>query len=62
MGRSCPEVDHWSDRDDPAIVGLDQLPAAFVNHPMMPATEEDEVVQVCVSSVDPMHHVMSVAP
>ena len=55
-------MDHWSDRDDPAIVGLDQLPAAFVNHPMMPATEEDEVVQVCVSSVDPMHHVMSVAP
>src|SRR6266566_267185 len=61
MGRSYGEGDSRRDRDDLMISRFDQLPAAFVHHPMVPATEQDQVVEVGRPAVYPMHQVMSVA-
>src|SRR5258708_4786370 len=50
------------DDDDLAVVGFDQLPTAFVDHPMMPSTEQDQVAQVGLAAVHPVDQVMAVAP
>src|SRR2546426_1931661 len=56
-----PERDGGRDRHDLLMFGLDQLPAALMHHPMVPATEQDQVVEVGRTAVDPMHEMMSIA-
>src|SRR5439155_10813815 len=48
-------------RHDLLMFGLDQLPAALMHHPMVPATEQDQVVEVGRTALDPMHEMMSIA-
>src|SRR5207245_5131963 len=49
-------------RDDLAILDLDQLPSALVDHPMVPATQKDEVVEICGPAFDPAKDMMPIAP
>ncbi len=37
------------------------MPAAFVDHPVMPAAEQDLVLDLAAAAVQPVHHVMAVA-
>ena len=58
-------IHKWGRRregDDLAGFGFDQLPAAFVDHPMVPATEQDQVVKVSAAAVYPVDYVVAVAP
>src|SRR5438034_11491297 len=56
------ERDRRRDSHDFLIFGLDQLPSALVHHPMVPATEQDEIAEVGRTAMDPVHEVMSIAP
>src|SRR5439155_22965690 len=61
IGRRKSERNGWSNCRD-LVFGSDQLPAAFVHHPMMPAAEKDQVVEVGWAALDPVREVMSIAP
>src|SRR3989454_7290341 len=56
-----PEGDGWRDRDDLLIMSFDQLPSTLMHHPMVASTEQDQVVEVGRTALDPMHQVMSIA-
>src|SRR5258708_34580329 len=58
---SQSESKRRSDGDDVAVVRLDQLPAPFVDHPVMAATEQDLVLDLAAAAVQPVHHMMAVA-
>jgi hypothetical protein len=59
--RQC-EPDHRRDRHDFAVVGFDDLPVAFVDHPMVSQAEKGEVWQITRSAVHPGDQVMAFAP
>src|SRR2546427_6453490 len=60
-GEEFPEGDGWGDRDDLLIMSFDQLPSTLMHHAMVAPTEQDQVVKVGRSALDPMHQVMSIA-
>src|SRR5438552_10495754 len=61
MGRS--KAEGYGRRDGRDLVfGSDQLPADLMHHPMMPAAEQDQVVEVGWAAFDPVREVMSIAP
>ena len=49
-------------RHDPAVLGLDQLPTAFMNLPVMAATEQDLVLDLTSATVEPVNEMMPVTP
>ena len=53
------EVQLGRDGEELSVVGLDQLPLPFVNHPVMPIAEQDEVGQVAGTASDPVDEVMA---
>lgn len=53
------DIQLWRDREDLTVIGLDQLPLPFVNHPVMPIAEQDQVWLVRSAAFDPMHQVMA---
>src|SRR2546422_11420493 len=53
--------DDRRDGHDLPVVAFDQLPSALMHHAMMPATEQDQVVELGGTAVDPVHQVMPVA-
>src|SRR5438270_12707225 len=55
------EGDSRCDGHDPAVIGLDQLPAALMHHPVMPMAEQDLVFDLSAAAVQPMHDVMAIA-
>src|SRR5207249_6348229 len=55
------EGDRRRNHDDLSIA-LDQLPSTLMHHPIMPATEQDQVAEVGFAAVGPMHQVMTVTP
>jgi len=50
-----------SNLHNPPVLGFDQLPSAFMHQPMVPMAEQDQVGQLGVSTIDPVHEVVSVA-
>src|SRR2546427_10252942 len=60
-GEEFPEGDGWGDRDDLLIMSFDQLPSTLMHHAMVAPTEQDQVVKVGRTALDPMHQVMSIA-
>src|SRR5260370_36176734 len=58
---SQSESKRRSDGDDVAVVRLDQLPAPFVDHPVMAATEQDLVLDLPAAAAQPAHRLMAVA-
>src|SRR5438132_12446998 len=60
-GEEFPEGDGWGDGDDLLIMSFDQLPSTLMHHPMVAATEQDQVVKVGRTALDPMHQAMSIA-
>src|SRR5438270_10446910 len=55
------EGDSRRDGHDLPVIAFDQLPSALMHHAMVPATEQDQVVELGGSTVDPVHQVMAVA-
>src|SRR2546430_15926529 len=53
--------DRRRDGDDLTVFGLDQLPSALMHHPMVPATQKDEVVEVGRPALDPAQEMMPIA-
>src|SRR2546428_6518023 len=60
-GEEFPEGDGRRDGDDLLIMSFDQLPSTLMHHAMVPATEQDQVVKVGRTALDPMHEMMSIA-
>src|SRR5438309_10982423 len=56
------EGDGRGDGHDLPVIAFDQLPSALMHHPVMPATEQDQVVELGRTALDPVDQVMSVAP
>src|SRR2546421_11500165 len=55
------EGDGGGDGNDLPVIAFDQLPSALVHHAVMPTTEQDQVVELGRTAVDPVHQVMPVA-
>ena len=55
------EGDSRCDGHHLSIIGLDQLPAALMHHPVMPMAEQDLVFDLSAAAMQPMHDVMSIA-
>jgi hypothetical protein len=53
LGRDCKQL---------SFVGLYQLPSAFVNHPVMAMTKQDQVADVGRPASAPVHEVMGGSP
>src|SRR6266705_584223 len=53
--------DGRGDGHDLPVVAFDQLPSALMHHAMVPATEQDQVVELGGTAVDPVHQVMPIA-
>src|SRR5437016_9708897 len=60
-GEEFPEGDGRRDGDDLLIMSFDQLPSTLMHHAMVAATEQDQVVKVGRTALDPMHEMMSIA-
>src|SRR5437899_3367846 len=60
-GEEFPEGDGRRDGDDLLIMSFDQLPSTLVHHAMVAPTEQDQVVKIGRTALDPMHQVMSIA-
>src|SRR5437870_2771848 len=62
--RSARQSERNGRRDghDLTVFGFDQLPSALVHHPMVPATQKDEVVEVGRPAFDPAQEMMPIAP
>src|SRR5579859_1087846 len=60
-GRFCESHGRGDDHDR-ALVRPDQLPLALVNLPVMPAAQEDLVVEIAGAALQPVHDVVTVAP
>src|SRR5580704_12002696 len=52
----------WWDREDPALVGPDHLPAALMDVPVMAIAELDQILEVGVPAVSPVEDVVGVGP
>src|SRR5207253_7625959 len=46
---------------DLSVIGLDQLPAALMHHPVMPMAEQDLVLDLSAAAMQPVHDVMAIA-
>jgi hypothetical protein len=58
--RSRPEavVRVGREGQDPSIIGADDLKATFVHQPVVPVTQQDEVVEVSGPALAPGHQVV----
>jgi hypothetical protein len=56
------ERDRGRDGHDPAIVRFDQLPVAFMHHPVMPVAQKREIVEIGRPTMDPVHEMMPITP
>src|SRR5437868_15538504 len=61
MGRSRPERDGRRDGDQPTILGSNQLPSTFMDHPMVTMAEQDLVVDLASAAEQPVDKVVAVA-
>ena len=61
-GRRLTETDRRSDWNHVPVLSLDQLPPTLMDFPVMPAAEQDLVVDLSAASLSPMHEMMPVAP
>jgi hypothetical protein len=53
----------WTlDGYDLAFARLRDLPMVLMHHPMMPMAQENKVLEIGRSAMDPVHEVMSIAP
>src|SRR5580704_6751236 len=60
--RPRPERMRWWDREDPALVGPDHLPAPLMDVPVMAVAELDQILEVGVPAVSPVEDVVGVGP
>src|SRR6059058_4845834 len=55
LRRGLPhEWGRWRDRHDLTVLALKQLPSGHMHHPMVPVTEQHEVVERGRPAVDPV--------
>src|SRR5260370_23032508 len=60
--RGRAEGDCRRDGQNPAVLASDNLPAAFVHHPVMPVAEQSEVGRFISTAMEPVHEVGARAP
>src|SRR5690348_9575337 len=56
------ECDRRRDCHQGAVIRSDQLPAAFVHHPVVPMAEQHLVFYLAAATEQPVHDVVRVAP
>ena len=60
--RRRTEGDGRRDGEHATVVATNDLPVALVHHPVMAMTQQDEILEVGRSAMDPMHDMMRGAP
>ena len=56
------KCDRRRDCHHPAVIAANDLPLAFVHHPVMPVTEQGQIGRLIVPAVEPMLEMMSRGP
>src|SRR4029077_3606100 len=58
---NSPRMRRRSDRHHLTLVCPDQLPSTFMHETVVPATQQDQVVEIRLAAMDPVDEVMPIA-